>query len=77
MPKEPSLKERVAILEERLKVYEAPPEYKLALADSTARLRSAREESQRMSQRMQRLAIIFAISSAVFSLTLDVFLAVR
>jgi hypothetical protein len=73
MPKEPSLKERVAILEERLKVYEPLPEYKLALADSTARLRCVREQSQRM----QRFALIFAISSAVFWLTLDVFLAVR
>jgi hypothetical protein len=41
MAKEPGLKERVTILEERLKLYQAPPEHKLALADSTARLRGA------------------------------------
>jgi hypothetical protein len=58
MRKQPALKERVAILEERLKLYESPTELELALADSTAKLRCAREKAERE----QRLLGVVAVA---------------
>jgi hypothetical protein len=62
MAREPSLKERVAVLEERLKLFEPLPEHKLALADSTARLRCAKEETRRAERFMW---IVTAVSLTV------------
>jgi hypothetical protein len=73
MARQPKLKERVTILEERLKLFEPLPEHKLALADSAAELRCAREQSERL----QRFALIVAVASAAFWLALDVFLVLR
>jgi hypothetical protein len=73
MAKQPNLKERVAVLEEGLKLFEPPPEHDLALADSTARLRCARERSERLS----RAALIFAWLPGVIWLAVGVVLMLR
>lgn len=73
MARQPNLKERVTILEERLRLYEPLPEHKLALADSAAQLRCAREQSERL----QRFALTFAIVSPAFWIAFDVFLVLR
>ena len=65
MRNQPALEERVAILEERLKLYESPSELDLALADSTARLRFAKEQSRRAERTMW---IVTAVSLTVMSL---------
>jgi len=73
MARQPNLKERVAILEERLKLFEAPPEHKVALADSTARWRCARAQTERI----QRFSLIFAALSAGLWAVVVVVLALR
>ena len=59
-----ALVERVAILEERLKLFESPSELDLALADSNARLRCAKEEARRAERFMW---IVTAVSLTVMS----------
>ena len=73
MSRRQALEERVAILEERLKAFEPPPEHKLALADCRAEARCARERAKRW----QRGGLIFAASTAGFWILLDAFLVLR
>lgn len=73
MARKPNLKERVTALEERLKLFEPLPAHKLALPDSTARLRCAKEEARRAQRVMW---IVSALSLAVIYAT-TLFLIVR
>lgn len=72
MAKQPKLDERVAILEERLKLFELP-EHKLALADSTALLRCEKARSERL----QRTSLIVAWIPAVFWVAVCLVLILR
>lgn len=73
MAKEPSLKERVTILEERLKLYAPLPDHKLALADSTAQLRCAKKQSARYLWWSR----FFCFGIVAFWLVVDLVLALR
>ncbi|MEW6471821.1 MAG: hypothetical protein AB1679_06100 [Actinomycetota bacterium] len=63
-----ALEERVTILEERFRVLEAPPEYKLGLADARAQARTAEQRLQRTIKTIRRSVIAGAAAGTLSAL---------
>lgn len=63
-----ALEERVTILEERIKAFEAPPEHRLALADAKAGARSAEQRLQRTFTALRRAGILGVVTGVLSAL---------